>query len=210
MRARLGLLLVPYLALVPAIAHADEPDAPRTIERVPAVYDVDPFATKKGYGQIFATAMVGDGLRFNNPYRLKTPLGSDAESVSRTAAYADVGIGLTLENPLSLQHGVTLRSSFAVEGISQAVLTPSYLAWRRWGALAAHGRFGVPFVLSPDLTWGFEAAGGGSWFFLGGLGVTAEIVGDFFYGAGTRDVRAASYPILAGQLGLVATYEVLP
>ena len=44
-----------------------------------------PFATKPGYGQFFVTAMLGAGFRFNNPYRLSTPLGDDAESVSRTA-----------------------------------------------------------------------------------------------------------------------------
>jgi hypothetical protein len=218
MAARRTLLVLPYLALatLAGTARADEragdqDDAEtRRIERVPPVYDVPPFETKPGYGQIFATAFVGDGLRFNNPYRLRTPLGSDAESVSRTAAYADFGLGITFERPLGLQHGFALRSAFALEGVGQAVLTPSYLAWRRWGALAADGRLGVPFVLSPDLTWGFEVAGGGTWFFLGGFGVTAEIVGDFFYGAGTRDTRAASYPVLSGQLGLTAAYEVLP
>ncbi len=212
MRARLGLLLAPCLAItsLAAPARAEDDDEAKQVERVPAIYDRDPFATKKGYAQLFATAMLGDGLRFDNPYRLRTPLGSDAESVSRTASYADVGFGLTLENPLKLQHGATLRASFALEGIKQAVFTPSYLAWRRWSALAAHGRFGIPVVVTPDVTWGFEGALGGSWFFLGGVGLTAEIVGDWIYGAGTRDVRAASYPILSGQIGFVGTYEVLP
>jgi hypothetical protein len=198
------------IATVAPSSRADELEDAPTKERVPAIYDRDPFETKPGYGQIFATAMIGDGLRFNNPYRLRTPLGSDAESVSRTASYADVGMAITFENPLTLQHGLALRASFALEGVNQAVLTPSYLAWRRIHAFAVHGRLGVPFVLSPDLTWGFEGAAGGTWFFLGGIGLTTEIVGDFFYGAGTRDVRAASYPVLSAQIGFTATYEVLP
>lgn len=188
----------------------DAEDAEMRVERVPAVYDRDPFATKAGYGQLFATALVGDGLRFNNPYRLSTPLGRDAESVSRTAAYVDLGIAATFESPLGLQHGGALRASFSLQGVRQAVLTPSYLGFRRWGAWAAHGRAGIPLVLSPDVTWGLEAAGGGTWFFLGGFGVMAEVVGDVFYGAGTPEVAAATYPVLSGQIGLVAAYEVLP
>jgi hypothetical protein len=190
----------------------DDGEEPRSVgvERVPALYDKDPFATRPGYGQVFATMYFGDGLRFNNPYRLATPLGGDAESVSRTAAYVDFGMGITFERPLALQHGMALRSSFSVEGVRQAVVTPSYLAWRRWGAFAAHGRAGFPVVLTPSVTWGLEAAGGGTWFFLGGFGVSAEVVGDVFYGAGTADARVVTYPVLSGQLGLVAAYEVLP
>lgn len=194
----------------PAAERGEADEGGERAVRVPPVYDKDPFATKKGYGQLFATALVGDGLRFNNPYRLATPLGSDAESVSRTSAYVDFGFAATFESPLGLQHGGALRSSFSIEGVRQAVLTPSYLAWRRWGAWAAHGRAGVPIVLSPDVTWGLEAAGGGTWFFLGGFGVMAEVVGDVFYGAGTAEVAAATYPVLSGQIGLVAAYEVLP
>lgn len=170
----------------------------------------DPFAVKDGYAQLFVTAMGGTGLRFNNPYRLATPLGSDAESVSRTAGYVDIGVAGTLGNPLGLQQGVALRSTVAVEGVGQVVMTPSYFAWRRWRALAAFGRAGIPLVLTPEVTWGLEASAGGAFFFLGGLGVVAEIVGDIFYGAGTRDVAAAAYPVLSGQLGILGTYEVLP
>ena len=171
----------------------------------------DPFATKSGYMQFFATAMGGVGFRFNNPYRLQTPLGDDAESVSRTSSYADLGLATTLfGDPLGFRHGLALRTSIALEGVSQLVVTPSYLLWRRKGAWAGYGRAGVSVVTSPDLTWGLEAAGGAAWFFLGGVGVVAEIVGDVFYGVGTTDVGTSTYPVLSGQLGFIGSYEVLP
>ncbi len=166
--------------------------------------------TKTGYVQLFATAFVGDGLRFNNPYRLATPLGSSAESVSRTAAYTDVGLGATLGSPTWLQHGLALRMSFALEGVRQAVLTPAYQVWRRWTSWAVYGRAGVPIVLSPTTTWGLETGLGCVYFPRAGIGVAAEIVGDVFYGAGTREVATPAYPIASGQLGVIVAYEVLP
>jgi hypothetical protein len=172
--------------------------------------DVPPGGTKPGYLQLSATAFVGDGLRFNNPYRLATPLGSNAESVSRTAAYTDLGLAVTLGNPLGLQHGVALRASFALEGVGQAVLVPAYLAWRRWRAWAVYGRAGIPIVMSPDATWGGELSGGGVFFVRAGIGVAAELVGDLFYGAGTREVARPAYPVLSAQLGAIVTWEVLP
>lgn len=194
------VLAVITLLAAAAPARAAEPEAVR----------VDPFATKPGYVQIMATVLGGTGLRFNNPFRLAKPLGSDAESVSRSAAFVDLGLGATFGDPLHLQHGLTLRTAIAVEGVGQVVMAPSYLAYRRWGALAAWGRAGVPLVLSPDATWGLEAAAGGAYWVRGGIGVAAEIVGDVFYGAGTADVATVSYPLLSGQLGLVLAYEVFP
>ena len=170
----------------------------------------DPFRTKPGYAQLFLTSFVGDGLRFNNPYRLATPLGDDAESVSRTAPYIDIGVAATFGNPLGLQHGGALRTSAALHGVGQVVMTPSYLAWRRWSSLAVYGRAGVPIVLTPSVTWGLETGLGATWFFLGGFGLAAELVGDVFYGAGTREHATVTYPVLSGQLGFVAAFEVLP
>ena len=170
----------------------------------------DPFRTRPGYVQIFFTTFFGDGLRFNNPYRLSTPLGSDAESVSRTAPYIDIGLGATFGNPLGFQHGATLRTSAALSGVGQVVMTPSYLGYRRWSLLALYGRAGTPIVVTPDATWGLEAGLGATWYFLGGVGIAAEMVGDVFYGAGTRDKATVTYPVLSGQLGFVVAYEVLP
>jgi len=191
-------------------AHAAEDENGVTIVPEKPKPEPDPFRTRPGYVQLFLTTFFGDGLRFNNPYRLSTPLGSDAESVSRTAPYIDVGVGATFGNPLGFQHGVALRTSAALQGVGQVVMTPSYLGYRRWSALALYGRAGVPVVVTPDATWGLEAGLGATWYFLGGIGVAAEMVGDVFYGAGTRDKATVTYPVLSGQLGFVVAYEVLP
>jgi len=200
--ALVALAVVGSATVVRAEERPEGPAAPPKQE--------DPFETKPGYAQVFATAMGGTGLRFNNPYRLATPLGDDAESVSRTNAYVDLGLAMTFGSPLGFQHGAAFRTTLGVEGVGQVVMTPSYFGWRRKGPLAAFGRVGIPLVLTPDPTWGFEGAVGGVFFFLGGIGVVAEIVGDVFYGTGTREVATAAYPVLSGQLGFIGTYEVLP
>lgn len=171
---------------------------------------VDPFETKPGYAQFFATALGGVGFRFNNPFRLATPLGDDAESVSRTAPFVDLGLAATFGDPLGLQHGVTVRTAVPLSGISQVVVVPSYLAYRRRGAFALWGRAGVPLVLSREATWGLEGAVGSAFFLRGGVGLAAEVVGDVFYGAGTQEARVTSYPMLSGQFGVIVAYEVLP
>lgn len=170
----------------------------------------EPFRIKPGYAHLFATALVGSGLRFNNPYRLATPLGRDAESVSRSASYVDVGGAVTFGHPFGLQHGVALRTAVAIEGIGQIVLSSSYVVWRRWTQLALFGRAGVPLVLTPDATMGLEGSAGAAWFFLGGIGATAELVGNLFYGTGTADVATTTYPMVSLQAGLIVSYEVLP
>ncbi len=162
------------------------------------------------YVGLFATSFIGDGLRFNNPYRLATPLGDDAESIARTASYVDLGAAITLGDPRALQHGLAVRTSVALEGVRELGFTPSYLLYRRWRSLAAYGRLGIPMIITPTTNAGLEAAGGGVWFFRAGVGVAAEVIGDLFYGAGTREAARPAYPILSAQLGLVVAYEVLP
>ena len=206
MDGRIFALTVAALSLASPSARADEDPPPLPEKPKPE----EPFATKPGYTQLFFTTFLGDGLRFNNPYRLAAPLGNDAQSLSRTAPYVDIGLAATFGNPLGLQHGAALRTSVAVHGVGQVVMTPSYLGWRRWRSLALYGRAGVPLVLTPGVTWGFETGLGATWFFLGGFGVAAEVVGDVFYGAGTREKATTTYPVLSGQLGFVVAYEVLP
>src|ERR1700722_12467846 len=166
-----------------------------------------PTMTRGGWVDFAATSFVGDGLRFNNPYRLATVLGSNAESLSRTAVYADLGGAMFLGDPTTLAHGLAVRTSIALEGVPQTVLTPTYVALHRWGPWGAYGRAGPTLVLTPDTTWGLEGAAGGLWFPLAGVGIAAEVVGDVFYGAGTRDVEVATYPVLSAQLGLWLSWE---
>jgi hypothetical protein len=208
-RSRVVLLALAALLGGAGSARADSADEGSARAEKPRP-EPDPFRTKPGYLQLFATTFIGEGLRFNNPYRLSTPLGDNAESVSLTAPYLDIGLAATFGNPLGLQHGGALRTSGAISGVGQIVMTPSYLAWRRWRAIAVYGRAGTPIVVTPDVTWGLEAGLGATWFFLGGFGLAAEVVGDVFYGAGTRDKAVVTYPVLSGQLGLVIAYEVLP
>jgi hypothetical protein len=169
-----------------------------------------PAVRKPGSIDVFATTFIGDGLRFNNPYRLATVLGSDAQSVSRTASYADIGAAVAIGDVAHLANGIALRASIALEGTPQAVLTPSYLVLRRFGEWAAYARAGVPLVLSPETTWGFEGAAGGLWFIRAGVGIAAELVGDVLYGAGTREVATPAYPVLSAQAGLWLSWEALP
>jgi hypothetical protein len=169
-----------------------------------------PTTTRGGWVGFSATSFVGDGLRFNNPYRLSTVLGSNAGSLSRTAVYADIGAAMFLGDPSALAHGLALRMSFALEGVPQAVLTPSYVVLHRWNAWGAYGRLGPSIVLTPDTTWGGEASAGGLWSPVAGAAIAAELVGDIYYGAGTRDIEVATYPVLSAQVGLWLSWEALP
>ena len=165
---------------------------------------------KDGWADLVVTAYGGDGIRFNNPYRLATVLGSQAESLSRTAAYADAGLAALLGDPGRLALGVAFRVSFALEGVQQAVMTPSAIALHRSGAWGLYGRAGVPIVASPDVTWGLEGAAGAIWFAAAGVGLAVELVGDVFYGAGTQQVAVPAYPVLSTQVGLWLSWERMP
>jgi hypothetical protein len=163
------------------------------------------------YFDLFATVMVGDGLRLNNPYRLAHELGSNAESVSSTQPYLDVAVAATTGPPNGLQHGLRLGWSLSTSGVPQQVVTPAYLALVRLPeSWVLYGWAGFPVLLEPDLNVGGEVALGGSWLARAGLGATAALVADAFYGAATRDTRAALYPVISAQVGVFINYEVLP
>lgn len=200
----LAVALVTGAARAEPPAEAATPDA--ATEQLRALHrPVDSTA------RIFGSFEIGRGLRFNNPYRLSTQLAEDARSVSLTASYADLGLGVAFGAPDGLQHGGALHLSFALAGVGQATLTPSYLlAYRGPRPFLAYGRLGPSFVLTPDPTIGGEVAGGFAWFLTGKIAVAGELVFDLYYGAGTRDVGIATYPILSGQLGLLVEHEFLP
>lgn len=160
---------------------------------------------------LLGTLTLGKGLRFNNPYRLETPLGDDAESLSLTATYLDLGVSVSAGAPRGLAHGIALNLSVATEGIPQEVLTPAYLAsWRLPPRFLLLGRAGLPIILEPDANLGYELALGGVYFIAAGIGVTAEVIGSLFYGAATQERAATAIPLLSAQFGIAVGYEVLP
>jgi hypothetical protein len=189
----------------PAPPSSDERDRNVVRRRLQAM-------TRPGsYFNLFGTVMLGDGLRFNNPYRLSHELGSNAESVSVTAPYLDLALAATTGKPDGLQHGVRLGWSLSTSGVPQQTITPSYLAVVRLPRMwMVYGWAGIPVLLEPDVNFGGELALGGSWMARAGLGMTAALVADAFYGAGTRETRAALYPVLSAQIGFFVAYEVLP
>jgi len=169
-----------------------------------------PRGPKETYLRPFVTAGSGVGLRFNNPYRLATPLGDTAESLSLTAPYASFGGGVAFGDPLGWQHGPVARWDFAMTGVPQHVLVPSYGAFRRGAVFGGQARFGLPILISPDPNMGAELAVGGTWYARAGLGLTAELLGDIFWGAATPDNKRPVYPVLSTQLGVVIEWEKLP
>lgn len=171
-----------------------------------------PILGTDAYWHGFGSLSLGKGLRFNNPYRLATPLGDTPESVSLSAAYYDLGLGLVYGPARGLAHGAVLHLSIAAQGIPQEVLSVSYTALERLdnGRILLLGRAGMPIVLSPDLSAGLEAAVGSAYMITAGLGVQAELIGSLFYGAATQDRSITTIPMLSAQLGLFIDYEVLP
>lgn len=171
-----------------------------------------PIAGSDAYWHGFGSLGLGKGLRFNNPYRLATPLGDTPESLSLTAAYYDLGLGMVRGPAEGLAHGAVLHLSIAAQGIPQEVLSVSYTALTRVadGRTLLFGRAGIPIILEPDLNGGLETAFGAAFLFSAGLGVQGELVGSLFYGAGTLDRSVTTIPVLSAQLGLFVDYEVLP
>jgi hypothetical protein len=166
---------------------------------------------RKSYFDLFSTIMFGDGLRFNNPYRLRHDLGARGRSLSTTAPYLDVAFGAATGEPNGIHHGVRLGWSVSLNGVPQQVFTPAYVALLRLAPTwQVHGWAGLPILAEPDFNVGGELAIGGSWLARAGLGASAALVGDAFYGAGTAETRAAFYPVLSAQLGVFVNYEVLP
>jgi hypothetical protein len=152
---------------------------------------------------------IGRGLRFNNPYRLATPLGESAESISLSASYLELSAAVLRELSGGFRHGGSLSGAFALQGIEQLGVTPSYLLELQYHPrAAARARIGVPFVVAPDATAGLEAAIGQSLEIAWGIGVLAELVGSVFFGAATEETAITTIPMLSLQLGLSFQHPV--
>ena len=156
-----------------------------------------------------AALSVGRGLRFNNPYRLEKPLGDTAESVSLSATYLDLSLAMLLVRA-PVDHGMSLSALFALDGIGQFGITPSYLAQLALSQrFAARGRLGVPLVIAPDATVGLEAALGSNLLVGHGLGLTSELVASVFFGAATEEKAVTTIPMLSLQVGIIFQHGVL-
>ena len=206
MRAPVELALVLSLiaAPLPALGQPSTPADGVAPARAQPLADAD-------HAHLFGALAIGRGLRLNNPYRLATPLGDSAESLSLSATYLDLSLGMALGPRDGIAHGGVLHLAVALDGIPQEVLTPSYVALHRFeGGWLAYGRAGVPVVLEPDLNAGLELAAGGAWLFTAGLGATIELSGSVFYGAATHDTEITVIPIVALSIGVFVDYEILP
>jgi hypothetical protein len=158
------------------------------------------------YLHTFGALTLGKGVHTNNPFRL-----GSTDAVGFTATYLDLALGLTLGPADGLQHGGQVNLAIATDGVPQEVLGFSYVALLPLGEHAlVKGRAGLPIVLAPDSTVGFELGAGGAWLFTGGLGVSAELVGSLFYGAATQDRKTTTIPVIALQIGMWFDHEVLP
>lgn len=212
----LALAVLALGGLTPAVAGAETGAAtpsPRSSDAEPALYREHETPLPPGglYLHFMGALSLGDGLRFNNPFRLSKVLGKTAESLSLTAPYVDVSAAALLGRPDGLQQGLAVHLSGAVQGIAQEVLTPSYIALvrlpPRW---LLYGRAGLPIVLEPDASLGLEMAAGGAWMATAGLGITTELVGSIYYGAATEQTPVTTIPVLSLQVGAIIDYEVLP
>ncbi len=212
--------LIPACALATLLASrpalADEPARPAVSPAPASPSDLaaelrDLGRRIDGDWHLLASLELGRGVRFNNPYRLATELGSDARSVSLIAPYGDLGLGFAYGPPDGLQHGASVHLSFSMAGVQGTALAVGYQAmYRGPRSFLAYGRLGPIASLSPDLDLGGEVGGGFGWFLTGHLAVATELIFDVWWGAGTHHVAVATYPVLAGQLGLLYDYELLP
>ncbi len=163
------------------------------------------------YVHLFGALAIGRGIRFNNPYRLSTPLGDDAESLSLTSTYADLSATSAFGDAEGFQHGGSIHLSVALAGIPQEVATPGYvLVYPFPPNFFVYGRAALPIIVEPDTNVGYELAAGGAWLWTAGIGATAELVGDLFYGAATQDKAVSAIPVLSFQFGVIVDYEILP
>ena len=207
--AGVGLVLCLLLARP---VRAEAGSAPTSAAPVVRERYSTPLAGSEAYWHGFGSLSLGKGMRFNNPYRLATPLGDTPESLSLSAAYYDIGLGFVRGPARGLSHGAVLHLSIAAQGIPQEVLCVSYTALERLGSgrTLLFARAGMPIVLEPDLGGGLEAALGAAFMLSAGLGVQGELIGSLYYGAATPDRSVSTIPMLSAQLGLFVDYEVLP
>jgi hypothetical protein len=206
-RARL-ILTIAFVSTTTAARSSHAAEGQRPVRVAPSE-ELD--RTIDGTLELFAALSLGRGLRFNNPYRLATVLGSDAASLSLTASYIDASAAAVYGSADGLRHGAQFHVGGAIEGVRQPFLSVSYLlAGRPDDAWMLYARVGPSVLLGPDPNVGGELGASASWFVSQGLGLTSELVGNLYYGAATLDRQASIVPIVSLQLGVIADVELLP
>lgn len=156
-------------------------------------------------------AGMGKGVRFNNPFRLQTQLGSNAESLSLSAAYLDLRGVVLFGDPFGWHYGAAASVALAVQGVPQQVVTPAFTTGLPLSeAFWLNGFLGCPLVLGPDFNAGVELGVEVSYWPRAGWGLYTGLAWDQFWGAATDESTAASIPMLAVQAGLSLQYELLP
>jgi hypothetical protein len=65
-------------------------------------------------------------------------------------------------------------------------------------------------LFASGTTVGAGGTAGSAVFVTAGTAVTAELIGNLFYGAATKETGYPVYPVLSLQLGLLLDQEVLP
>jgi hypothetical protein len=192
----------------PAAARSGDPALDGAIgERVAST----PLSAPRRGVRWLGVGAVGGGLRLDNPYRLATPLGDSYASLSATAPYVDLLLGIATGRPTGVQQGGALAFTAALAGVAQHALRPDYIAVVRPGPRwHARARAGVPIVLDPDVTAGLEVAVAAGWYASAGLGLTAELVSSLFFGAATPERDRTLIPVVGIAVGAFADYERWP
>ncbi len=131
-------------------------------------------------------------------------------------AFIDSFGAVVLPSSEVLRHGVGLGASFnlvgdggileGVDAFQQFVFTPSYLAYLRFNDdFVAHGKFGIPWVVSPETSLGLQLDLGITGLLTASLGAYVEAGVAMFWGA-----EDTIHPTLSFEAGLSIDYEVLP
>lgn len=212
-RIALGVAAILALAVSARAADAEDPFAEQAARAEPAPRPRSARTARStaGYQHWLGGLYLGKGLRWNNPYRLRRPLGDSAESLSLGATYLDLHVGRTFSDPNGFEHGAAVHFSIATDGIRQEVVTPSYLLVKRLSPrVLSYGRAGFPIVLEPDAAVGLEAGLGVAYFFSANLGLGLELDQSLFYGAATIEQALTLIPVTSLALGVFFDWERLP
>ncbi len=209
----LALLASPAALAAPGVAAAQLDD-----ERPPGVGEGEDDAREdEGPApvtmplRILVSAGAGSTLRIINDLSLSQErLGPSFLDVAGSVVFPGAGL---------LRHGVTLAISTNLNGegppppddngidpITQWTLTPSYLAYLRFGDdVVLSGRAGVNLTVATYFVPGLELSAGATYLFTAGLGAYAELSANLAFGVASEPSPTASV-----EVGLMIDYEVLP